>query len=49
VEGKRRQTDVTRDYPINASLIGYLFIFRVVGPRETSLVTWGFEKEKGKG
>jgi hypothetical protein len=36
------------DYPITVTSIGSLFLFRVVGPGETSAVTWGFEKAKGK-
>jgi hypothetical protein len=45
---KGEQIGVTGDYPITVTSIGCLFLFRVVGPGETSLVTWGFEKAKGK-
>jgi hypothetical protein len=34
-----KQIGVTRDYPITVTSIGYLFLFRVVGPEETSPVT----------
>jgi hypothetical protein len=44
-----RQIGVMRDYPITVTSIGCPFLFRVVGPRETSPITWGFEKAKGKG
>jgi hypothetical protein len=46
VEGK--QIGVTLGYPITVTSIGFLFLFRVVGPGETSPVTWGFEKAKSK-
>jgi hypothetical protein len=45
---KGKQIGITGDYPITVTSIGCLFLFRVVGPGETSLVTWGFEKAKGK-
>jgi hypothetical protein len=45
---KGRQIGVTGGYPIAVTSTGYLFLFRVDGPRETSLVTWGFEKAKVK-
>jgi hypothetical protein len=46
IEGKvnGKQIGVSGDYPIIVTLIGCLFLFRVDGPRETSPVTWGFEK-----
>jgi hypothetical protein len=34
------------DYPITVTSIGCLFLSRVVGPGETSLVTCGFEKAR---
>jgi hypothetical protein len=45
---KGEQIGVTGDYPITVTSIGCLFLFRVVGPRETSPVTWRFEKAKSK-
>jgi hypothetical protein len=45
---KEEKIGVTGDYPITVTSIGCLFLFRVVGPGETSPVTWGFEKEKSK-
>jgi hypothetical protein len=41
-KGKMGQIDVTGDNPITVASKGCLFIFRVVGPEETSPVTWGF-------
>jgi hypothetical protein len=45
---KGEQIGVTGDYPITATSIGCLFLFRVIGPRETSPMIWGFEKAKSK-
>jgi hypothetical protein len=45
---KGRQIGVTGGYPITVTSTGYLFLFRVDGPGETSPVTWGFEKAKVK-
>jgi hypothetical protein len=45
---KERQIGVTGGYPITVTSTGYLFLFRVDGPGETSPVTWGFEKAKVK-
>jgi hypothetical protein len=45
---KGEKIGVTGDYPITVTSIGCLFLFRVVGPGETSPVTWGFEKAKSK-
>jgi hypothetical protein len=50
-QGKRLkewQIGVTGGYSITVTSTGYLFLFRVDGPGETSLVTWGFEKAKVK-
>ena len=51
MEGKVKEEQIGEmgDYPITVTSIGYLFLFRVVGLGETSPVTWGFEKAKGKG
>jgi hypothetical protein len=43
-----KKIGVTGDYPITVTSIGCLFLFRVVGPGETSPMTWGFEKAKSK-
>jgi hypothetical protein len=45
---KGEKIGITGDYPITVTSIGCLFLFRVVGPGETSPVTWGFEKAKSK-
>jgi hypothetical protein len=45
---KGSQIGVIRGYPIIVTSTGYVFIFRVDGPGETSPVTWGFENEKVK-
>jgi hypothetical protein len=47
-EVKGEKIGVMGDYPITVTSIGCLFLFRVVGPRETSPVTWGLEKAKSK-
>jgi hypothetical protein len=47
-KAKGRQIGVTGGYPITITLIRYIFLFRDDSPRETSLVTWGFEKAKVK-
>jgi hypothetical protein len=43
VEG---QTGVTGTYPTQCHHDGRFFLFREVGPGETSPVTWGFEEAK---
>ena len=50
IEGKvkGKQIGVNLGYPITITSIGFLFLFRVVGPGETSLVTWVFEKARSK-
>ena len=45
---KGRKIGVTRGYPIIVTSIGCLFLFRVDGPRETSPITWGFEKARSR-
>jgi hypothetical protein len=45
---KGEKIGITGGYPIIVTSIGCLFLFRVVGPGETSPMTWGFEKAKGK-
>jgi hypothetical protein len=45
---KGEKIGVTRDYPITVTSIGCLFLFRVVGLRETSIMTSGIEKAKTK-
>jgi hypothetical protein len=45
---KGKQIGVMGDYLITVTSIGCLILFRVVGPGEMSLVTWGFEKAKSK-
>jgi hypothetical protein len=45
---KGEQIGVIGDYPITVNSIGCLFLFRVVGPGETSPMTWGFEKARSK-
>jgi hypothetical protein len=43
-----RERRVGEIWAIIVTSIGCLFLFRVVGPGETSPVTWGFEKAKSK-
>jgi hypothetical protein len=45
---KGRKIGVRGGYPIIITSMGYLFLFRVDDPGETSPVTWGFEKAKVK-
>jgi hypothetical protein len=47
-KAKGGQIGVTRGCPITVTLIRHLFLFRDDSPRETSPVTWGFEKAKVK-
>jgi hypothetical protein len=46
---KRGQTGITEPIPPTVTSMGRFFLFREVRPRETSPVTWGFEKAKGLG
>jgi hypothetical protein len=43
---KRGQSGVTEPIPPTVTSMGRFFLFREVRPRETSPVTWGFEKAR---
>jgi hypothetical protein len=47
-KGSGRQIGITRGYPITVTSTGYLFLFRVDGMGETSLMTWGLKRQRLK-